>query len=125
MNSDTKKTYDSAVDNLLVGIGNNYDKYNNPNRDGVDERMKLIKEASAVRFKKSLRVKPGIKFDKVIHDGSVWGFVAKVDGILKGIPYFVGDVFKAAGWAAPAKHVRGSIFATEQNWFHWTGPNYL
>ena len=45
MNSDTKKTYDSAVDNLLVGIGNNYDKYNNPNRDGVDERMKLIKEA--------------------------------------------------------------------------------
>ena len=125
MNSDTKKTYDSAVDNLLVGIGNNYDKWNNPNRDGVDEQMKLIKEASAVRFKKSLRVKPGRKFDKVIHDGSVWGFVAKTDGMLKGIPYFVGDVFKAAGWAAPAKHVRGSIFATEQNWFHWTGPNYL
>ena len=125
MNTDTKKTYDSAVDNLLVGIGNNYDKWNNPNRDGVDEQMKLIKEASAVRFKKSLRVKPGRKFDKVIHDGSVWGFVAKTDGMLKGIPYFVGDVFKAAGWAAPAKHVRGSIFATEQNWFHWTGPNYL
>ena len=123
MNTDTKKTYDSAVDNLLVGIGNNYDKWNNPNRDGVDEQMKLIKEASAVRFKKSLRVKPGRKFDKVIHDGSVWGFVAKTDGMLKGIPYFVGDVFKAAGWAAPAKHVRGSIFATEQNWFHWTGPN--
>ena len=125
MNTDTKKTYDSAVDNLLVGIGNNYDKWNNPNRDGVDEQMKLIKEASAVRFKKSLRVKPGRKFDKVIHDGSVWGFVAKTDGMLKGIPYFVGDVFKAAGWAAPAKHVRGSIFDTEQNWFHWTGPNYL
>jgi hypothetical protein len=125
MNTDTKKTYDSAVDNLLVGIGNNYDKWNNLDRDGVDEQMKLIKEASAVRFKKSLRVKPGRKFDKVIHDGSVWGFVAKTDGMLKGIPYFVGDVFKAAGWAAPAKHVRGSIFATEQNWFHWTGPNYL
>ena len=30
----------------------------------------------------------------------------------------------AAGWAAPAKHVRGSIFDTNQNWFRWTGPNY-
>ena len=29
MNSDTKKTYNSAVDNLLVGIGNDFDKWNN------------------------------------------------------------------------------------------------
>ena len=125
MNSDTKKTYDSAVDNLIVGIGNDYDRWSNPNRDGVDEQMKLIKEASAVKFKKTLYMKSGRKFDKVIHGTSVWGFVAKTDGMLKGIPYFVGDVFKAASWAAPAKHVRGSIFATEQNWFAWTGPNYL
>ena len=124
MNSDTKKTYDSAVDNLIVGIGNDYDRWSNPNRDGVDEQMKLIKEASAVKFKKTLYMKSGRKFDKVIHGTSVWGFVAKTDGMLKGIPYFVGDVFKAASWASPAKHVRGSIFATEQNWFHWTGPNY-
>ena len=47
------------------------------------------------------------------------------DSMLKGIPYFVGDVFKAAGWAAPAKHVRGSIFDTNTDWFAWTGPNYL
>ena len=125
MNSDTKKTYDSAVDNLIVGIGNDYDRWSNPNRDGVDEQMKLIKEASAVKFKKTLYMKSGRKFDKVIHGTSVWGFVAKTDGMLKGVPYFVGDVFKAASWAAPAKHVRGSIFATEQNWFAWTGPNYL
>tara|TARA_R110002051_G_scaffold5295_2_gene27761 strand:- start:2280 stop:2657 length:378 start_codon:yes stop_codon:yes gene_type:complete len=124
MNSDTKKTYDSAVDNLIVGIGNDYDRWSNPNRDGVDEQMKLIKEASAVKFKKTLYMKSGRKFDKVIHGTSVWGFVAKTDGMLKGIPYFVGDVFKAASWASPAKHVRGSIFATEQNWFAWTGPNY-
>jgi nicotinamide mononucleotide adenylyltransferase len=125
MNSDTKKTYDSAVDNLIIGIGNDYDRWSNPNRDGVDEQMKLIKEASAVKFKKTLYMKSGRKFDKVIHGTSVWGFVAKTDGMLKGIPYFVGDVFKAASWASPAKHVRGSIFATEQNWFAWTGPNYL
>ena len=54
----------------------------------------------------------------------MWGFVAKTDGVLKGIPYLEGDVFKAAGWAAPAKHVRGSIYDDNQNWFHWTGPNY-
>ena len=99
MNSDTKKTYDSAVDNLIVGIGNDYDRWSNPNGDGVDEQMKLIKEASAVKFKKTLYVKSGRKFDKIMHGSSVW--------------------------ASPAKHVRGSIFATEQNWFAWTGPNYL
>ena len=125
METKNREMYNKAVDNLLVGIGNDYDRWSNPNRDGVDEQMKLIKEASAVRFKKTLYVKPGRKFDKVIHDNSVWGFVAKTDGLLKGIPYFVGDVFKAASWASPAKHVRGSIFATEQNWFAWTGPNYL
>jgi len=124
METKNREMYNKAVDNLLVGIGNDYDRWSNPNRDGVDEQMKLIKEASAVRFKKTLYVKPGRKFDKVIHDNSVWGFVAKTDGLLKGIPYFVGDVFKAASWASPAKHVRGSIFATEQNWFTWTGPNY-
>ena len=116
--------YNEALDNLLVGIGNDYDRWSNPNGDGVDERMKLIKEASSVKFKKTLYMKSGRKFDKVIHGTSVWGFVAKTDGVLKGIPYLEGDVFKAAGWAAPAKHVRGNIFTTEQNYFQWTGPNY-
>ena len=76
-------------------------------------------------FNKNLDIRSGRKFDKVVSNGSVWGFVAKTDGLLKGIPYFVGDVFKAAGWAAPAKHVRGSIFDSNTDWFSWTGPNYL
>ena len=125
MNSDNKKNYDSAINDLLVGIGNDYDKWNNPFRDGVDEQMKLIKEASAVKFKKTLTVKSGRKFDKVLHGNSVWGFVAKTDGVLKGIPYFVGDVFKADSWSAPAKHVRATIFSDNTNWYQWTGPNYL
>jgi len=41
------------------------------------------------------------------------------------VAYNVGDVFKAAGWSAPAKWQRGSIFDTNTNWFSWTGPNYL
>ena len=80
---------------------------------------------SYVKFNDGLSVKPGRKFDKVMNGSSVWGFIAKTDGVLKGIPYFVGDVFKAAGWRAPAKHVRGSIFDTNNNWYSWTGPNYL
>ena len=108
---DNKKMYDSAISDLLIGINNKYKSWN-PSKTYKPDGMVLS-------------ISPGRKFDKVIHDNSVWGFVAKTDGVLKGIPYFVGDVFKAASWAAPAKHVRGSIFATEQNWFAWTGPNYL
>ena len=127
MKTDTKKMYNSALDNLLVGIGNDYDNWNGVNRDWFvnDESMKQIKEASAIRFKEGLRVKSGRKFDKVIHGTSVWGFVAKKNGEHKGIPYFKGDVFKAAGWRAPAKHVRGSIFYDGSDWYSWTGPNYL
>jgi len=44
--------------------------------------------------------------------------------VMKGIPYEQGDVFMAATWRGPAKHVRGNIFAKEQNYFRWTGPNY-
>ena len=108
--------YDDAMDNLIVGINEDYRNWSSNWDNPTDSRNK---------FKDGLSVKPGRKFDKVLHGGSVWGFVAKKDGVLKGIPYFVGDVFKAASWAAPAKHVRGSIFATEQNWYQWTGPNYL
>ena len=53
------------------------------------------------RFNKNLDIRSGRKFDKVVSNGSVWGFVAKTNGVLKGIPYFVGDVFKPAGWSAP------------------------
>ena len=108
---DNKKMYDSAISDLLIGINNKYKSWN-PSKTYKPDGMVLS-------------ISPGRKFDKVIHDNSVWGFVAKTDGMLKGIPYFVGDVFKAAGWRAPAKHVRGSIFYVGSSWYSWTGPNYL
>jgi hypothetical protein len=111
MNKENKKMYDSAISDLLIGINNKYKSWN---------PSKTYKPDGLV-----LSISPGRKFDKVIHDNSVWGFVAKTDGMLKGIPYFVGDVFKAAGWRAPAKHVRGSIFDSSSDWYAWTGPNYL
>jgi len=105
-------SFDEAMDNLLVKIQENYDEW----YSRTDYESK----------KMNLSLKPGRKFIKVIHDNSVWGFVAKVDGVHKGVPMLKGDILKAAGWSAPAKHSRGSIFDKEMHKsFSWTGPNYL
>ena len=104
--------YNDAVDRLVNGIKKDYAKWTTSGY-GID------------KFNEGLSVKSGRKFDKVLHGGSVWGFVAKKGGVHKGIPYNVGDVFKAASWRAPAKWARGSIFDKNQNWFRWTGPDYL
>jgi len=122
MNSD----YNKALDNLLVGIGNDFENWNNPyTKTDWTKAEKRIRIESITKFKETLYVKPGRKFDKVIHGTSVWGFVAKVDGVFKGLPMIKGDVFKAASWKAPAKHARGSILSDDTSWFAWTGPNYL
>ena len=104
-------SFDDAMDNLLVKIQEDYDKWGS--RSGINKKM-------------DLSLKPGRKFIKVVHDNSVWGFVAKVDGVHKGLPMLKGDILKAAGWRTPAKHSRGSIFDSEMHKsFSWTGPNYL
>ena len=106
-----KTDYESYLNDLLEGINDKYKSWNT---------SKTYKPDGMV-----LSISPGRKFDKVIHDNSVWGFVAKKNGVHKGITYFVGDVFKAASWRGPAKHVRGSIFSNGTDWYSWTGPNYL
>ena len=101
-------SFDEAMDTLLVKIQENYDA-----RTFGGKNM-------------NLSLKKGRKFIKVIHDNSVWGFVSLVDGEHKGAPIKVGDIMKAAGWRAAAKHSRGSIFDSEMHKsFSWTGPNYL
>ena len=103
--------YNDSLDKLLVGINDKYKSWN-----------------SSLSYKPNgmdMSVKSGRKFDKIISDKSVWGFVAKKDGEHKGLPFKEGDVFKPASWSAAAKHVRGSIFDTNNNWYDWTGPNYL
>ena len=112
LNKDAATDFNNGVEKLLENIGNSF-----ANWTQNEERTQ--------NFRDGLRINKGRKFTKVIEKNRVWGFVANTDGVLKGIPYFKGDVFKAAGWRAPAKHVRGSIFSNETNWFTWTGPNYL
>ena len=113
LTKETQETYNTQLTNLLDGIADKYDI--------APERVE--------KFRNGLEIRKGRKFDKVVKtlgtQRCVWGFVAKTDGVLKGIPYFKGDVFKAAGWASPAKWQRGSIFDSGTNWFSWTGPRYL
>ncbi len=119
----SKIDYVEALGNLMQGIKESYAGWGS-DIDSLDEPSKSIRLKMIDEFNSSLDVKSGRKFDKIISNGSVWGFVAKDDGVLKGIPHKMGDVFKAAGWRAPAKWARGSIFSTDK-FYSWTGPNYL
>ena len=104
-------SFDEAMINLLVKIQDDYTKWGS--RTGIDKVLEL-------------KLNKGRKFIKVIEGNRVWGFVAKVDGVHKGVPMLKGDILKAAGWSQPAKHSRGSIFDSEMHKsFSWTGPNYL
>ena len=103
-------SFDKAMDNLLVKIEEDYQNWG-----GSGGHRTL-----------DLSLKYCRKFIKVVEGNRVWGFVAKVDGTHKGLPMLKGDILKAAGWRAPAKHSRGSIFDSEMHKsFSWTGPNYL
>ena len=104
-----KTDFDSAVNRLVLGIEENYVKWRGGNGT----------------FNEDITIKKGRKFTKIIRGTSVWGFVSNVDGTHKGLPLQVGDVLKAAGWSAPAKHTRGNIFDNNQDYYTWTGPNYL
>ena len=107
----TGEFYD-ALDRLLDNIHKDY--------QGWSSRIEYSSGAERV----NITTKPGRKFIKIIRDNSVWGFVAKADGVHKGVQMIAGDVLKAAGWSAPAKHTRGNIFDNKQDYFSWTGPNY-
>ena len=106
-----KKDFDLAMSILLENIRKDYVKWCN----GTDPIPVRNDELS---------LKPGRKFIKIIRENSVWGFVAKKDGVHKGLRMKAGDVLKAAGWSAPAKHTRGNIFDKNQDYFRWTGPDY-
>ena len=102
-------SFDEAMNKLLFEIQHSYDIWGGNMNKVLD-----------------LKLKVGRKFIKVVEGNRVWGFVAKVDGTHKGVPMLKGDILKAAGWSAPAKHSRGSIFDKEMpKSFSWTGPNYL
>ena len=104
--------FDKAMDRLVENIHIDYERWsNNVKYSSGSERVNIT-------------IKPGRKFIKIIRDTSVWGFVAKSDGVHKGVPMKMGDVLKAASYNAAAKHTRGNIFDDNQDYFRWTGPDY-
>ena len=100
-NKGNNMNYNEAINNLLENIKTDYAKWTTW-EEGIE------------RFNNGIRT-----------EDSVWGFIAKTDGVVKGLPCKKGDVFKAAGWRGPARYTRGNIFADNQNYFQWTGPNYM
>ncbi len=110
--SNSPSDFWKAIDSLKENIKADYSRWTDWD-EGIE------------RFNAGIKHKIGKKYTKIIQGNSVWGFIANGDGVLKGIPYQKGDVFKAAGWASPAKWQRGNIFDGNQNYFRWTGPDYL
>ena len=119
-----KQDFGKAIERLLEGIKDDYAKWGN-DIDTLEEPQKSIRLKMIDEFNDGVKVRFGRKYTKVIQGSSVWGFIANEDGVIKGVPYKKGDVLKAAGWRAPAKHTRGNIFDNNQDYFQWTGPNYL
>lgn len=73
-------------------------------------------------FNAGLRVEEGRKYIKIMKQGSVWGFIQKVDDD-KG--FRKGDILKPAGYNAPARNkARGNILDGGYK-INWTGPLYL
>jgi hypothetical protein len=106
----------------------NYLKKNKYVENFVNEVENHIKEYYSNNFP-NLKVKPievsiGVKYVKLIHDGSVWGFISRYDGMLKGFPVKKGDLLKAASWNSPAAHSRGNIVDGTASYSVY-GPSYL
>lgn len=82
----------------------------------------LQEKCSEVRGTKvTLTFKPGRKYIKIVDNSngsaSVYCFLD-----------FDGNIFKAASWKAPAKHIRGSVFDENYSWgkgFGHYGAAYL
>jgi hypothetical protein len=103
--------------------------YNNPIVDAFIAKVNLeIEDYYATNLSNltpvPLEIKVGNKFIKIIHDGSVWGFISRFDGDYKGVPIKKGDLMKAASRDSPAKHSRGNIIDGTAAYGVW-GVNYL
>ena len=67
-----KRTYYEAVNNLLENIKTDYANWTDW-EEGIE------------RFNEGIRTEDGRKYTKVITGTSVWGFIAKTDGVVKGL----------------------------------------
>lgn len=71
-----------------------------------------------------IKINKGSKFYKVIVGSSVWGFIARIPFVHKGVQLKKGDLMKPAGWSAAAKHARGNVIEGTAMYGPY-GPVYL
>ena len=92
------------MDQYLAAIKADYRKWN-ANRKMTPEQQKIADEM-ATEFDANLHIDEGTKYLKVVSKGSVHSFIViKADAKFK-----LGDVLKAASWAAPARNfARGNV----------------
>lgn len=98
----------------------------------VENFVKCVDELVSNYYKSTLsnlrvptmEVREGNKYYKLILNSSVWGFISKTDGWLKGSPIKVGDLLMAAGYRTPARHSRGNILDGTASYGVY-GPTYL
>ena len=72
----------------------------------------------------TIEIKKGHKFYKIIVGTSVWGFIARIPFVHKGVQLKKGDLMKPAGWATAAKHPRGNVIDGTAVYGPY-GPAYL
>lgn len=93
--------------------------------DDVNTKIKTYYETNLPSLKFNLVVvEIGSKFIRIWHNGSCWGFISRIDGVLKGAPIKQGDLLKPASWRSPAKHARGNIIDGTAVWGEY-GPSYI
>lgn len=77
-------------------------------RDSMDEIQARIRAQMVAEFNSSLGVEWGTKYLKIVAKGGVHSFIV----IKQDSKFAMGDVLKAASWAAPARNfARGNLFA--------------
>jgi hypothetical protein len=114
-----RTTNQKAIDYLEANpiVKNFLDKVN-------AERKEYYEKADMPNQYKELTVEIGNKFIRLWQGTGCWGFISRVDDVLKGSPIKKGDLLKAATWKAPAKHARGNIIDGSAR-FGVYGPEYL
>ena len=88
------------------------------------ERKEYYEKASMPNQYQPVVVEIGNKFIRIWHGSSCWGFISRVDDVLKGAPIKKGDLLKPATWKAPAKHARGNIIDGTAQYSEY-GPSYI
>ena len=112
----------NMIDEIAGLVDNIQQDYLNwTSRNGTKE-LTDINKRMIDEFTRTIVVKEGNKYIKIICGSSVWGFVVNTE---KDKLFNKGDILKAAGWAAPARNkARGNILDGGYS-IQWTGPRYL